>query len=188
VSGITILLIALGLAMDAFAVSLSCGLAFQKREHVGGLRIAFSFGLFQAGMPLLGWLAGMSLRNLMEAWDHWIAFALLAAIGVHMIVEAVRSHRQSVPFRPPGLLALLGLSVATSIDALAVGFSLSMLHVHIAAPALIIGVVTFVISFLGIVVGHEMKAFLRGHGQRNVQVVGGLILVGIGVKILLEHL
>jgi manganese efflux pump family protein len=187
-SWLTILLIALGLAMDAFAVSVSCGFAFPRREHKGALRIAFSFGLFQAGMPLLGGLLGLSLRAFIQSWDHWAAFLLLAGIGIHMIVEAVRSHREAIPFTPPGLLALLGLSVATSLDALAVGFSLTLLHVRIVAPAVMIGVVTFLISFLGIVLGHEMKAVLRGHGQRNIQIMGGLILIGIGIKILIQHL
>jgi manganese efflux pump family protein len=185
---ITVLIIAVGLALDAFAVSVSCGLAFRRREHAGALRIAFSFGLFQAGMPILGWLAGLGFRRLIEGVDHWIAFGLLAAIGGHMILEAMRRRTGEVMLNPPGLIALLGLSVATSIDALAIGLTLAVLHREIVGPAFVIGVVTFFISFLGIVVGHESKSFLRGHSQRNIQIAGGLVLLGIGVKILVEHL
>jgi len=185
---ITILLIAVGLAMDAFAVSVSCGLAFSRREHTRAFRIAFFFGLFQAGMPVLGWLGGIGLSRLIQRWDHWIAFLLLLGIGLHMIYEAMQPSEDRRALTPPGLWKLLGLSVATSLDALAVGFSLSLLKVRIVAPAAVIGIVTFTLSFLGIVLGHEGKALLSGRGQRNVQIAGGLILVGIGVRILLLHL
>ncbi|MCU0225421.1 MAG: manganese efflux pump MntP family protein [Acidobacteria bacterium] len=149
-----LLLLAVGLAMDAFAVAVSCGFAFQRREHLGALRIALSFGLFQAAMPVLGWAAGLSVRHQIEAWDHWIAFALL---------------------------------VVTSIDALAVGLSLSFLQVEIATPALVIGLVTFAMSFAGIVLGFELEHRLRGRWRRNIQVAGGVILIAIGARILVEH-
>lgn len=183
-----LLLLAIGLAMDAFAVSVSCGFAFPRREHVGAFRIAASFGLFQAVMPVLGWAAGLSVREQIEAWDHWIAFALLSTIGVKMIRDAFASYRKEVQRLVPDAMTLLALSVATSIDALAVGLSLSFLKVDIATPALIIGVVTFVMSFGGIVLGFELENQLRGSWKRNIQVTGGLILLGIGVRILVEHM
>jgi manganese efflux pump family protein len=188
VDHLTILLIAFGLAMDAFAVSVSCGLAFPRREHAGALRIALSFGLFQAGMPIIGWGAGVGVRSLIEGFDHWIAFGLLALVGGHMILEATRREPEQTTLSPPGFVRLLVLSVATSIDALAVGLSLAVLRVAIGAPVIVIGIVTFAMSFLGIIMGHELKARLRGHGERWIQVVGGAVLVGIGVKILRQHI
>jgi len=182
-----LLFLAIGLAMDAFAVAVSCGFAFQRREHLGALRIALSFGLFQAAMPVLGWAAGLSVRHRIEAWDHWLAFALLTVIGVKMIREAVVSWRQETAMELPDAVTLLGLSVATSIDALAVGLSLSFLQVEIATPALVIGIVTFAMSFAGIVMGFELEHRLRGRWRRNIQVAGGVILVAIGIRIVLEH-
>ncbi len=182
-----LLLLAIGLAMDAFAVSVSCGFAFPRREHAGALRIALSFGLFQAFMPVLGWAAGLSVRQQIEAWDHWVAFGLLSLIGIKMIREAIASYRQEGTMSVPDAMTLLALSVATSVDALAVGLSLSFLQVDIATPALIIGIVTFFMSFAGIVLGFELENHLRGRWKRNIQVVGGLILLGIGVRILFEH-
>lgn len=180
-------LLAIGLAMDAFAVAVSCGLAFPRREHFGALRIALSFGLFQAAMPVLGWAAGLAVRQQIEAWDHWLAFALLSAIGIKTIREAFVSFRHETRRQPPDAVTLLGLSVATSIDALAVGLSLSLLQVEIATPALVIGVVTFVMSFAGIVLGFELEHRLRGRWRRDIHVAGGVILIAIGVRILLEH-
>ena len=182
-----LLLLAIGLAMDAFAVAVSCGVAFQRREHLGALRIALSFGLFQAAMPVLGWAAGFAVRHQIESWDHWIAFALLVVIGAKMIREAIVSWRQEVALELPDAVTLLGLSVATSIDALAVGLSLSFLQVEIATPALVIGLVTFAMSFAGIVLGFELEHRLRGRWRRNIQVAGGVILIAIGARILVEH-
>jgi putative Mn2+ efflux pump MntP len=186
-SWFTVVLIALGLAMDAFAVSVSCGLAFRRREHVGALRIALSFGLFQAAMPILGWLAGLGVRSIIEGFDHWVAFGLLVLVGGHMIREAVHGGSEEADFSPPGHLALVALSIATSIDALAVGLSLSLLKVAIRGPVVVIGVVTFAMSFLGVILGHEMKGLLRGRGRRTIQVLGGIVLIAIGVRILLRH-
>jgi putative Mn2+ efflux pump MntP len=186
-SWLTVLFIAFGLAMDAFAVSVTCGLAFHRREHAGALRIALSFGLFQAGMPLLGWLAGLGIRKIIEGIDHWVAFGLLLLVGGHMIYGAVRGGSGGARFSPPGTIALLALSIATSLDALAVGLSLSLLKVAIQGPVVVIGAVTFAMSFLGIVLGHEMKGLLRGRGQQWIQALGGGVLIGIGIRILWQH-
>jgi len=182
---LTLVLIAVGLSMDAFAVSITSGIAM-KRLHVGhALRIAFFFGAFQMLMPILGWLAGISLRDLIMTWDHWIAFILLAWIGGKMVYEATKGDScERASSEPLALQVLLVLSIATSIDALAVGLSLSFLDVSIAGPALVIGLITFVISFLGVVLGDRLGCLM---GKR-MEIAGGVILVGIGLKILVEHL
>lgn len=182
---LTLVLIAVGLSMDAFAVSITSGIAM-KRLHLGhALRIAFFFGAFQLLMPILGWLAGVSLKEFITSWDHWIAFVLLAWIGGKMVYEAVKGDTcERASSEPLALLELLMLSVATSIDALAIGLSLSFLGVAIAGPALVIGLITFAISFLGVVLGDRLGCLM---GKR-MEIVGGVILIGIGVKILWEHL
>lgn len=181
---LTILLIAVGLAMDAFAVSISCGISMVKLKLRPALRISLAFGAFQAIMPILGYLAGLSIRALIQRFDHWIAFFLLAFIGCKMIYESLFMDGNGKKVDVDNLATLLILSIATSIDALAVGVSLSLLKVNILSPAVIIGVVTFLISFAGTVTGTRF-----GHlFERKMEVVGGLILIGIGLKILLEHL
>jgi manganese efflux pump family protein len=184
----TLLILAAGLAMDAFAVSVACGLAFTRREHRGAARIAASFALFQAGMPVLGWTAGLALRSVIESVDHWLAFGLLTFLGVRMAVQAARNHRDDVPIPLPDASRLLALSVATSIDALAVGLTLSLLRSPIGVPAVVIGGVTFLISYLGIVLGHELESLLHGRARRDIQVAGGIVLVAIGCRILWQHL
>ena len=184
----TAVVVAIGLAMDAFAVSIAYGLSFRRRRHGDAFKIATAFGLFQAGMPLLGWLAGLTFRHWIEAFDHWIALGLLSFIGGKMIRDGWRLDGDEEPAalsHAPWTLLLL--AVATSIDALAVGLALSVLHVPIAVPVLIIGVVTFVLSYAGIVLGHELTAWLRGHGRRIVHILGGLILIGIGLRIVYSH-
>jgi putative Mn2+ efflux pump MntP len=179
---LTLILIAIGLCMDTFAISISCGMSVRKERWRFGLRVAGIFGVCQAVMPLLGWLAGMGLKDLISAVDHWIAFGLLALIGGKMIYESfVLTEKQINPRR---MRVLLVLAVATSIDALAVGLSLALLGVAILVPALIIGCVTFVIAFSGVIVGRQAGAA----AEKKAEVIGGLILIGIGVKILFEHL
>lgn len=181
---ITIMFIAVGLSMDAFAVSITCGISMVKLKIRSALRISLAFGGFQAIMPVIGYLAGLSIRSLMESVDHWIAFALLAFIGFKMIYESVYMDGDGKKVNADDALTLLGLSIATSIDALAVGISLSFLKVNIFSPAIIIGVVTFLISFAGTVIGTRF-----GHlFEKKMEILGGLILIGIGIKILLEHL
>ena len=181
---LTIILIAVGLAMDAFAVSITCGISMVKLRLRSALRISLAFGSFQAIMPIVGFLAGLSIRGLIQSFDHWIAFSLLAFIGCKMIYESLFMDSDEKKMDVDDLLTLLGLSIATSIDALAVGISLSLLKVDILSPAIIIGIITFLISFAGTVIGTRF-----GHlFEKKMEIAGGLILIGIGFKILFEHL
>ena len=180
---ITILLIAAALAMDAFAVSISSGIIIPKLRKRYAFKIAFFFGFFQALMPCLGWLAGIGLRDFIQAIDHYVAFGLLGFIGIKMIYESLKKHNPEKQIDPLHLGVLMMLSVATSIDALAVGLSFAFLSVKILKPAVIIGVVTFIISFTGVFFGDRLGNFFKN----KVQIVGGLILIGIGIKIFAEH-
>jgi manganese efflux pump family protein len=181
---ITTLALAFGLSMDAFAVAISSGLAMDRIRLKNALKIGFAFGLFQAGMPILGWLAGSRLRTLISELDHWIAFGLLAFIGGKMIHEALITRCDERAVNALDNKTLLGLSIATSIDALAVGISFAFLKTAVFIPSLIIGSVTFLISTCGVMLGHRFGCYL---GKR-VEIAGGLVLIGIGIKILIEHL
>jgi len=181
---ITVLIVALGLAMDAFAVSISSGLAIKKINIGHAFRIAFFFGAFQALMPVVGWLAGLGLKDFISAIDHWIAFVLLSVVGGKMIYESTFLDKEKEEKDTLNIYVLLILSIATSIDALAVGLTLSFLNVHIASPAIIIGIVTFVLSFLGVYIGDRFGHFF----ESKIEIAGGVILIGIGIKILFQHL
>jgi putative Mn2+ efflux pump MntP len=180
----TVFLIAVGLAMDAFAVSVSSGVTIRNCHTRDALRIALFFGGFQALMPVAGWLAGLGLRGYIASMDHWVAFGLLAFIGGKMIYESTVIGRASGQCGPLSLYVLIGLSVATSIDALAVGLTFAFLDVQIITPVIIIGAVTFVLSYMGVFLGGRIG---RGVGKK-VEAAGGLVLIAIGVKILVEHL
>jgi putative Mn2+ efflux pump MntP len=180
---VTILLIAVGLAMDAFAVSMAHGMALQSRRVPSGLMLAASFGAFQAFMPVLGLLAGLSFIDLISGFDHWLAFGLLAFIGGKMIYAAIAKPKEEKETKLTAP-ALLILSLATSIDALAVGLSFSLLRISITTPVIIIGVVTFILSLTGFIFGNKIGKFF----EHKVQAIGGIVLIAIGVKILLEHL
>ena len=164
-----ILLIAVGLAMDAFSVSVCSGMCFREMRTEGALRMAGFFGAFQAGMPVVGWLGGTLLAERIAGFDHWIAFGLLAAIGGKMILEALRREPDDCPRDPLRLGMLLILSVATSIDALAVGISLAVLDTAIASPIAIIGIVTFGLSLAGVFLGKRCGDIFHG----KVEIVGG---------------
>lgn len=182
----TIFFIAIGLSMDAFAVSISSGSRAQTRLLRSALIIALFFGGFQALMPALGWAAGFGMRNWVEHYDHWIAFILLTVLGGKMFFEALRGgddEAEGGKTLSLTLSLLLTLSVATSIDALAVGFSFSALKIGILIPVLVIGVVTFIISMAGVMIGHKCGEFFGN----KFEFIGGLILIAIGVKILLAH-
>ena len=178
---LTLLLIAVGLCMDTFAISISCGMCMRQARWRSGLKVALIFGLSQAVMPVLGWLAGTGLKGLISVVDHWIAFGLLLLIGGKMIHESFVITERTID--PRKTRVLLVLAVATSIDALAVGLSLALLDVAILLPAVVIGCVTFVVAFAGVFVGHKAGAAV----EKQAEVLGGLILIGIGVKILVEH-
>ena len=181
---ITILLIAIGLAMDAFAVSITNGITIKHQRINHALRMGIFFGSFQALMPLIGWLTGLSLRDLISGVDHWVAFGLLSLIGSKMIYESTKIGTNDRQFKSPSIFVLLILSLATSIDALAVGLSFAFLKISIAIPIIVIGAVTFVLSFFGVLVGNRLGHFFKN----KMEILGGLILIGIGTKILIEHL
>jgi putative Mn2+ efflux pump MntP len=179
-----IFFIALGLAMDCFAVAIASGFAVRSLKVQHAFVIAVFFGGFQAVMPVLGWLAGRTFTTQIMAADHWLAFGLLAAIGAKMVYESFKIKEMEEQKNPLHLSVLLVLSVATSIDALAVGLSLSILHTPIAGPALMIGAVAFILTFLGVYIGN----YMGGSYENKLEALGGLILIGIGIKILVEHL
>lgn len=181
---ITILFVAFGLALDAFAVSITSGIAIKHLRIEHALRIAIFFGSFQAAMPIIGWLAGISLKDLISGVDHWIAFGLLSLIGCKMIYESMKMKPDRVEIDPLSIYVLLILSVATSIDALAVGVSFAFLKIAIISPVIVIGIITFLLSFLGVFVGNRLGHFF----EQKIELVGGLILIGMGIKILVEHL
>jgi putative Mn2+ efflux pump MntP len=181
---ITITIIAVGLAMDAFAVSIVSGSVYKQLKIKHAFRIAVFFGGFQAIMPLIGSLAGISLKGYVANYDHWMAFALLSAVGAKMIYESFKITSAEKFFNPENILVLLVLSIATSIDALAVGITLSFLQVSIAVAVVIIGFVTFVLSYLGVLIGRRFGHFF----ENKIEALGGLVLIGLGAKILFEHL
>ncbi len=181
---IEILLIAVGLAMDAFAVSLAAGAARFCEGPRPVFRLAFHFGLFQAGMPVLGWFLGTTVAAHVQAVDHWIAFGLLAFVGGKMVYSGLKADEDSTCPDPSRGWTLVALSLATSIDAFAVGLSLAMIRVDIWLPSALIGLVTAGLAVAGTQLGRSLGARF---GAR-VEVAGGLVLIGIGSKILLEHL
>lgn len=179
-----LILLALGLAMDAFAVSVASGIAFRNFRIQHALRMALAFGLFQAIMPIVGWMAGRTLQQLVTGVDHWIAFVLLACIGAKMVYEAYRIEEAEQAGNPFAFAALLLLALATSIDALAVGITFAMLKTAIIGPVAVIGSITFVLCLAGVYVGEAFGHFF----EKRIEIFGGLVLIGIGLKILVQHL
>lgn len=179
-----ILLIAVSLALDAFAVSVSSGISVPGFGWKQALKMGLYFGVFQAAMPLIGWFLGSSLSTYIVAVDHWIAFTLLALIGGRMVWGTLRGGEEEEA--PTDLSAgrLVMLAVATSIDALAVGVSMAFMDVKIGVAATVIGLVAFALSVVGGLAGRK----LGGLFQQKAELVGGLVLIGIGIKILVEHL
>lgn len=183
---VTILFIAVGLSMDAFAVSIVTSLSLREVSKRQVFRLSFHCGLFQFLMPVIGWYLGAAFSKYISSYDHWIAFALLSAIGGKMIHESFEKDddgEKKSAVDPTRGLSLLFLVVATSIDALAVGVSLAMLSINIWYPAAIIGVVTLSLTVIGMKIG-ERLGLAFGH---RMELIGGLILIGIGIKIALEH-
>jgi manganese efflux pump family protein len=180
---VPLLAIALGLAMDAFSVAVATGLALGKVDRGQSLRMSSSFGLFQFAMPLVGWALGAAVAGYIAAFDHWLAFALLAYVGGRMIWESFGEGDDDVDRDPTRGRELLMLSLATSIDALAVGLSLAFLGVPVLAPAVVIGLVAAAMTMLGLQVGRYAGSRLGPWMER----VGGLVLIAIGLRIVLEH-
>ena len=180
----TTILLSLGLAADAFAVAVSSGLAIKHMKVNKALKIALFFGVFQALMPVLGWSIGLSFSFLITPIDHWIAFGLLSFIGGRMIYESLQSEECEKKFNPLDTGTLITLSVATSIDALAVGLGFAVLKDSIALAVTAIGFITFFLAFAGVFIGHKCGNLFAN----KIEILGGAILIFIGSRILFLHL
>jgi putative Mn2+ efflux pump MntP len=180
----TILLISIGLAMDALAVSLCIGATGQIANLRGKIRLAAHFGIFQSGMTALGWLAGETVVHYVENFDHWIAFILLAYVGISLIRSGFDKDAQAFEQDPSTGKVLVILSFATSIDAFAVGLSLPFLKVPVLLSVVMIGLVALLLSVLGLLAGTRLE---ETFGKR-MEILGGLILLGIGIRVLITHL
>lgn len=181
---ITLLLIAFGLSFDTFAVSVSVGIILLQIKFRQALKVAIILAVFQALMPIIGWLLGRQVERLLTAYDHWIAFIVLLLLGVKMIHESFGPEEKRNSLNPMKMNILVGMAIATSIDALVVGFSFAFIKMNIYWSVFVIGVITFLVSMTGILFGKKVGNRLG----KKMEVVGGLILIGIGVKILMEHL
>lgn len=181
-----ILLIAISLSLDAFSIAVSYGLTSRGLKVFNGFLIAFSFGLFQAIMPLIGYMGGSILKQFISNIDHWVAFFLLGYIGLKMIVNALGKKNQTIDLTNPKIL--LALSVATSIDALIIGIGFSFIAINIIEACLVIGIITFTLSLIGVVSGKFFKSLFTQSRLKYVEIGGGLILILIGLRILLLHL
>ena len=181
---ITIILIAVGLSMDAVAVSVCLGGTSAKINFQRALTVALWFGTFQAIMPIIGWGVGATLKDLIANIDHWVVFLILSLIGIRMIYESFYGKSKVVSADPFNLGVLALLSLATSIDALAVGISFAFINIPIINPIIIIGIVTFMLSLIGAYIGKRIGLLFA----KRIEVIGGLILIAIGAKILIEHL
>jgi putative Mn2+ efflux pump MntP len=178
-----IIVIAFGLALDAFAISLGAGAVGRIGNHRGAIRLAFHFGLFQFLMPVLGWYVGFKIEPLVKNVDDWIAFLLLFYIGIKMIWD---SYKPAGEFRkdPSKGREMVLLSIATSIDALVVGFSLAILMISVWYPAFVIGIITALLSITGIYLGKVIGSKIG----KKMEVIGGLVIIGIGIKIIIVHI
>ena len=186
---VELILLALALAMDCFTVSVVCGVLVRRYKAGLMVRLAFLFGFFQAFMPFVGWLLTSRFSSYLEAVDHWIAFGLLFIIGVEMIADAFKAEEEKT-IDPYGLKSELLLAIATSIDALAVGISFACTGYteigQMVTPLWIIGLVSFVMSLIGFALGVRFGSTVTR--RIKPELIGGVILIGIGIKILIEHL
>lgn len=181
---LSIFILAIGLSMDAFAVSVAKGMTMKKQDILKyALVLGVAFGFFQAVMPLIGWFAGSYFEDLIASFDHWIAFGLLCIIGLNMIKESLQEGDKKASSSLT-LKTIFILAIATSIDALAVGISFAFLRVDIICACLIIGCTTFTLSFVAVYAGSKLGGVL----EKYAGILGGIILIFIGLKILLEHL
>ncbi|MBN1691865.1 MAG: manganese efflux pump [Dehalococcoidia bacterium] len=182
---LSVFLIAIGLSADCFAVALSASITTKNPTRLQALRMAGMFGLFQALMPVVGWLAGQTIVKFIADYDHFVAFAVLAIVGGRMILQSFhfKSEQDKQTDVTRGWM-LLTLSVATSIDALAVGLSLALIEVHIAVAIIIIGVVAFIATIIGFLLGKRAGALIG----RWAETIGGIVLIAIGIRILISHL
>lgn len=176
--------IAAGLAMDASAVSLAAAAAGFAKDGRAVFRLSFHFGLFQFLMPVIGWYSGLAFVSHLKSVDHWVAFTLLAFVGARMIKEGLDGDTEKQKKDPSRGMTMVMLAAATSIDALAVGLSIAMLDVNIWVPAFLIGVITTALCYISIQIGSRMGALFGN----KMEIIGGSTLIGIGIKILVDHL
>ena len=181
---VSIFFLAIGLSVDSFAASVCSGIAIKQIRFLQAVKIAFFLALFQGGMPIIGWFTGWELKDLIKDFDHWIAFILLAGLGCKMIYESLSSEEKKNSFNPLRLIVLLGISVATSIDALVIGLSFALVDIAMWFPAIVIGAITFIVSMVGMLLGKKIGNKL----SRKFEVLGGIVLIAIGLRILIEHL
>ena len=181
---IEIILLGISLSMDAFAVSIATGISLKDLRFRHAAKVGLFFGGFQFLMPVLGYWAGSQVSSYLESFDHWIAFGLLAIIGGKMLIESIRPNEKEEYVDPTATGKLFILAIATSIDALAVGVSLALIGANIWYCSTLIGLITFSLSAVGVMMGKKMGEKC----QKGAGIVGGIVLILIGVKILLEHL
>ncbi len=181
---LAVIALAVSLAMDTFAVSIVTGAAYKQLHIRHTLRMAGFFGGFQAFMPMVGYFAGLTISNYISDYDHWIAFAILATIGLKMIYESFKIKEERKAMHPADIGMLLMLAIATSIDALAVGITLSLITMQIAEAIVVIGIVAFGLSIAGVYIGKKFGHFF----ESGIEAIGGIVLIGLGVKILLQHI
>lgn len=179
---ITLLFLAVSMSADAFAASISKGVELQKPRFRHAIGIGLVFGIIEAITPLLGWAAGKASQQYVEAWDHWVAFTLLSVIGLHMIYAGLKKE-DKIEHRKQTLWLLILTATATSIDAMAVGASLAFIDASIIATSLAIGLATTVMASMGTLLGHKLGKFV-GHWA---ELIGGVVLIGIGLAVLAEH-
>ncbi|MBI4649760.1 manganese efflux pump [Candidatus Desantisbacteria bacterium] len=183
-SVITIILIGVGLSIDAFTISITSGITIKQLKINNAMKIAFFFGAFQAIMPLIGWKAGLELKNFLAGIDHWVIFSILVLIGCKMIYESFILKTEKKESNPLNIYVLLILSIATSLDALAVGISFAFLKISLLTAVIIIGGITFSLSFIGVYIGNKIGHFF----ENKIEIFGGIILICMGIKILIEHI
>lgn len=186
----TLLITAIALAADAFVVSIACGLSCKEKKELirTGLKAGIAFGVFQGGMTFLGWALGLTFKDFISGFDHWVAFIILAIIGGKMIKEAI-GDEESKAIELTTIKMLIVLAIATSIDAMAVGISFAVINItlmNIAIGSALIGVVTLILSFIGAQLGNKLGSNTKF--QDKINIAGGVILILIGAKILIEHL
>ncbi|MDI6700205.1 MAG: manganese efflux pump MntP family protein [bacterium] len=179
---LSIIFVAIGLSLDASAVSLVCGLNEMKRRYLLSLKLGTFFGIFQSVMFLIGYSVGVGFSIFISRFDHWVAFFLLILVGGKMVYEYFKREEKKC-FNTDSFFVLISLSIATSIDALAVGISFALLSFDLLVTTLLIGIVTFFNSFIFTIFGKFFNRFINNRSE----LVGGLILIGIGIKILMEH-
>lgn len=180
---VSILIIAVALGIDAFSVAAGIGAGKNQLARRSIFRLSFCFGLFQFMMPVIGWAAGRTVADYIAGYDHWMAFTLLAIVGLKMIKESFGSEQERADSDPTAGWTLIILSIATSIDALAVGLSFAFLKVDVLFASIVIGIICFFMTAVGIFFGRQLG---RLFGKR-AEIVGGFVLIGIGLKILVEH-